>query len=294
MLASLLPGVREVRAPLIAGYLWLLGLWILFEPGFHDKTNHSELFDSLGRLAGLMSPLGLGIAVSVAAYLLGALVIGAIDAGYRGARGMRLLLVSSFLETPRRSRAMRVRPSLVLLCDQLADSALVRLEQKNTIGANIRTSKSDEWMREAIKHFVPQLPASAGRDRWHSWISQEIYYRTIGEFSLVSTRLMIKSPELFATVDRLRSEAELRIAAAWSLPFVLASAASISGSIWWLVGMLVLPPLLKQAAQRAHSAELLLSDALLLGTVTSPSIDRLNSLVRELVERGRAPRWEHG
>jgi hypothetical protein len=28
MLASLLPGIRELRAPLAAGYVWLLGLWL--------------------------------------------------------------------------------------------------------------------------------------------------------------------------------------------------------------------------------------------------------------------------
>jgi hypothetical protein len=38
VLASLLPGVRELRAPLVAGYVWLLGLWLLLrhalpEPG---------------------------------------------------------------------------------------------------------------------------------------------------------------------------------------------------------------------------------------------------------------------
>jgi hypothetical protein len=30
MLSSILPGLRDVRVPLTAGYLWLLGLWLLF------------------------------------------------------------------------------------------------------------------------------------------------------------------------------------------------------------------------------------------------------------------------
>ena len=32
MLASVLPGLRELRVPLSAGFLWLLALWFAIEP----------------------------------------------------------------------------------------------------------------------------------------------------------------------------------------------------------------------------------------------------------------------
>ena len=71
MLANLLPGIRDVRAPLAAGYLWLLAAYVAFEPKFRGKPRGVWL--TLSNLRHTFSTVGLGIAVSFAAYLVGAI-----------------------------------------------------------------------------------------------------------------------------------------------------------------------------------------------------------------------------
>ena len=73
MLASLLPGLREVRAPLAAGYLWLVVAWVVLEPVVPQRAEASGVVASLYRAGDILSVLGVGVALSFAAYLLGSL-----------------------------------------------------------------------------------------------------------------------------------------------------------------------------------------------------------------------------
>jgi hypothetical protein len=72
MLANLLPGVRELRAPLAAGYLWLLAVYLAFEP-LVPRDIEGTLWDSLDRLREAISPAGVAVAVSFLAYVVGSL-----------------------------------------------------------------------------------------------------------------------------------------------------------------------------------------------------------------------------
>jgi chromosome segregation ATPase len=71
MLASLLPGIRELRAPLAAGYLWLLVGWLAFHSHLPAREQANGVIEALYNLEGLVSALGFGVAVSFAAYLIG-------------------------------------------------------------------------------------------------------------------------------------------------------------------------------------------------------------------------------
>ena len=74
MLANLLPGVRHVRGPLASGFLWLFFLWLLFKLHLEPEplTKVSDLQQAVDDLANLLSPVGLGAALSFAAYVIGA------------------------------------------------------------------------------------------------------------------------------------------------------------------------------------------------------------------------------
>jgi hypothetical protein len=72
-LTSLLPGVREVRAPLVAGYLWVLFGWLLADPAKPEAVN-GDLYDRLGAVSQAVGPVGQAIAASVLAYLLGSVM----------------------------------------------------------------------------------------------------------------------------------------------------------------------------------------------------------------------------
>jgi len=73
MLANLLPGLRDLRAPLTAGYIWLLAGYVAFEPLLPSKATATGTWHSLDRLHTTIGPVAAGIAISVLAYLLGAI-----------------------------------------------------------------------------------------------------------------------------------------------------------------------------------------------------------------------------
>jgi hypothetical protein len=68
---NILPGLRDVRAPLAAGYLWLLALYVAFEPLVPRKPH--GIWQILSHLEHTFSVVGLGLAVSFFAYLMGAI-----------------------------------------------------------------------------------------------------------------------------------------------------------------------------------------------------------------------------
>ena len=39
ILASIVPGIRDLRAPLIAGYMWLLFAWLVAQPEVPLRTS---------------------------------------------------------------------------------------------------------------------------------------------------------------------------------------------------------------------------------------------------------------
>src|SRR4051812_43773259 len=72
VLASVLPGVRDVRVPLASGLLWLLSAWLVLEPHFPDEAPEPGTF--LARIYRLVEFFGVGGVVGAilfTAYLVG-------------------------------------------------------------------------------------------------------------------------------------------------------------------------------------------------------------------------------
>jgi hypothetical protein len=73
VLASLLPGLREIRAPLAAGYLWLVVAWLVFQDRVETGAAASGSVDALLTLKDELGTGGLTAAATFVAYLVGAL-----------------------------------------------------------------------------------------------------------------------------------------------------------------------------------------------------------------------------
>jgi hypothetical protein len=76
VLAQLLPGVREVRAPLASGYLWLLLVWLVWGDDLGRAANAREgdqpsVIQRLTELEAVVQGIGLAVVVSVTAYVMG-------------------------------------------------------------------------------------------------------------------------------------------------------------------------------------------------------------------------------
>jgi len=74
MLTSLLPGLRDVRTPLAAGYIWLLAGWFAFGDLFpHEKPTLADpAFAGLFDLASFLGKASVLAALTFTAYLVGA------------------------------------------------------------------------------------------------------------------------------------------------------------------------------------------------------------------------------
>ena len=76
MLVSLLPGVRELRAPLAAGYLWLVTFWIALAPRVPAMISTEGVYRDIYNLGQAVGKPAIAIASAFVAYLIGTLSVG--------------------------------------------------------------------------------------------------------------------------------------------------------------------------------------------------------------------------
>ena len=84
-LSQILPAVRQVRAPVVGGYLWLLAGWLRWSESVPEPANAQEnrYWHAMARLVDELGAVGAFAAVSVTAYLVGSLVAEGISLAIR-------------------------------------------------------------------------------------------------------------------------------------------------------------------------------------------------------------------
>jgi len=111
------------------------------------------------------------------------------------------------------------------------------------------------------------------RERQVAHYVREIIAR---ELSQLSTRLQASNPSLFDSYDRLRAEAELRITLFFPLSALILTLAFQWQ--WWAVVFLLLPMILAvQGWGRHQEANNVVAQALLVGIIHSPIVERIDS-----------------
>ncbi|MGW5689140.1 hypothetical protein [Nonomuraea sp. NPDC003754] len=71
MLANLVPGIRDLRAPLAAGYLWLVVAWLTWARHLPTPDKATDLLADAYRLGSTAGLPAVGVALSFAAYIIG-------------------------------------------------------------------------------------------------------------------------------------------------------------------------------------------------------------------------------
>ena len=79
ILANALPGFRDLRAPVIAGYLWIVFAWLLVDPNL-DHRPSSQPGAALYDLGNHIGHIGVAVAVSILAYFAGSVSQAGSDA----------------------------------------------------------------------------------------------------------------------------------------------------------------------------------------------------------------------
>jgi hypothetical protein len=376
VLSNLLPGLRDLRAPLSAGFIWLLALYIAFEPLVSRVDRTHGIWLTLSNLERTFTAVGAGVALTFGAYLCGAIseaVLGTASRAFvssltRGLVGLTHFVVdhaprrvlSQHLVEESRSRdvvptALRVHGSFGdirvagttseyhrtavggagrLAVGQLADEGVDTLREAlaqhqlslghivvNEIVARERTvpgfavRQVDPQIERALRPVRPLVARTAnkiesavltdtatkspeaGRAVLTSLrlgssddelvlpiVKSELRGDIVGDLGLVRTQLLGKEPELFAEVDRLRSEADLRVEIIAPL-IALAAALAWRAAIW--AGALAFVAALILGLSGHHRAEHgndALIEALRLHRAESPTVARINQVAHDLAE----------
>jgi hypothetical protein len=101
MLANLLPGLRDLRAPLSAGYLWLAAGWLYFAPQLPASMNEAEgVLKDIYRVVNASDPLALAAGVAFVAYMIGILSTGLLIRPVRFIVMLPVYILSIFFVIP--------------------------------------------------------------------------------------------------------------------------------------------------------------------------------------------------
>lgn len=206
MLTTVLPGLRELRAPLAAGYLWLATAWVIFGdviPGRSDLNGGP--IERLYRLEPTISDLGRAVAVSVAAYVIGSILID---------------IQASLQERPPPLKTPEAGAPVKTLDAGAALVPLIYASDAARAWVNTRLPEASNSGR-----LAPEAFAQA-----QNWIADNR--------DVLKTRLLDLSPALHSEVDRPDAEAKFRMAL-WPPLSVIALYLTITTSVVWLLALTI-------------------------------------------------------
>ena len=300
MLSNLLPGLRELRAPLAAGVLWLLAAWMAWEPHIPSVQTATGGMQSVYRLRGFVPELAVGAVAGFLAYLVGSVSV----AVFSGAIKSRFPVVIA----RRQRRFNTLTPSAVEALYRIAADTRHDIEElrvlpaksvielvKGRRGNSGNSTQHGPILRQRIAVVLQMLfstPRSTVR-RWREAIrhaaapppeaevEQELAELAVSELDVVTTaRLLGKDPDLYSAIDRHRAEVEFRVAVMPPLLALFVAVAtrvdSLTGRVTLVVaGTIAVTGLCWDALKQRRQANGLLIDAASDGRVRFPSLERL-------------------
>ncbi|WP_163722587.1 hypothetical protein [Mycolicibacterium psychrotolerans] len=270
ILASALPGFRDLRAPLAAGYMWLVFLCMLIKPDINTRPSN-EVAAAVYDLAVTAGPIWIGLATGIVAYLIGSV---------------------SQAASPLLSQGMT---AYFRRFDKSAGERIKKGDWGRITRAYRRVAAVGTGSQHDVIHEYEMQ--AAGRLYQHPTITEDGKFvnpdKEIGEkgsaarraleaeLELPATLLLGNEPMLFSEADRLKAERELRLAVVPPL-FVITMYLACTQSRWWLLALIPVVVLLAQGHTRNLAFRSLMIGAVQLGVVRSQSVENFKSWVENI------------
>jgi hypothetical protein len=229
MLANLLPGFREIRAPLAAGYIWLLTLWVGFSECIPEKESAQGVWGSLYHLSSIVGTAATLAGVSFVAYLVGCLLevrARAIVHWFRFPEWwwgvhQRILgnPLSGQLDNPR-----------MLQWTETSETSRGAAEPHSLIQPNesFTSLLSPEWGSRASRSALIDLAIHIHQVGGRSVNLSSVMGRFGDELDQLAIRLQARNIDLYGTYDRAVAEADLRVNVGFSASILVSAVAAKS------------------------------------------------------------------
>jgi len=281
ILASLLPGVRAIRAPLAAGLVLLLAVWLAVEPSVPMAAEATGVYESLNRLGELGQSFGAVALVSFTAYLVGSMymVIAGVAMRWVLMRWPRLELVgpdgrlgTAFVRA--RDVASETERELQQTVRLLSGLLPTRAETDHL--ARHVAEAVQPRLREFLRTEAFNADDAALLDRAARFAAQRLVDE---DWDSLPLSLIGSQPQLYTEIDRFRAETEFRAALVGPVAALIAVVAVRTGVGWWIALPTVLVELIvlgafalacRDAIQRANST---LAGGIRASLVHPPSLD---------------------
>lgn len=262
ILASALPGFRDLRAPLTAGYLWLVFAWVAIKPDIGTRPTN-DVARALYDLGESVGPFWIGLGVSVAAYLIGS-VSQALSPLLEGlASGIYSRFYKQF--------------GSAVSADEIANSPMHEVDPILQFQRTFTASFDALMNSDAALSYV-HGSLDDHRENVYKELDDRVSAARRGleyELDMPATLLLGNEPQLFAEADRLKAEGQLRLAVIPPLTAITIELTTATGSCWWLVGFLAIAVLAFQGSARIREFRSLMRSAVRRGLIDSKSIENL-------------------
>ncbi len=306
MLSALLPGLREFRTPLVTGLLWAACIWLLVGMPAAESKVTKDFIDEFG-LAELSPSVWLGAAALVI-YLIGSLLVvrtspvewlmrrvrpwltrhtERLDDDQEPLRRHHRWLWKAWQRNSQRGGRLRI------IWSRFADDPRTRPELVDGWLYNEFDSMAADGRVPVMRSFDGGCTAPNGFEAFYStstldshpgftesyelrsYLKQSFVREVKQEKAAVEVRIQMRYPEVYAEIDRLKVEAELRMSIFWPLT-LLCVLLSFTWTPIALIGLLVPPLLFADGLKRADEATEKTWGTLVAGEVTSPILDAMS------------------
>jgi hypothetical protein len=265
MLASLLPGLRDIRTPLTVGYLWLLATWLILGDQFKkEPVSRNGLVSHLFTLEGFLGKAFVVTALAFTAYLLGAILTVALENRFV-ARALNT--VGSY---PRDNRLTTF------------EFLRWRLDQVSSFEMRLAQSGLSSEAKSAYEEDLERLGLGSRRSPRDNVSFYDLATSNLAINDL-RARLLVANQDMYGEYDRLAAEANFRVNVflpLMALALIIIFKLNIYLGIGVVVGAAIL---LIQGANRLSLSTTVLRRAVLSNVIKDPVIDKLNELDQRLV-----------
>lgn len=309
MLASVLPGLRDLRIPLTAGFLWLVVLWLIFYPIIPSRDDAKDLIAAIYDLIGALGSAVILTVLTFIAYVLGIFVTAFAGWAWKGYMTSSLRYRLSFrrkpigtYEPPREKR--RRYNAAYDQAEAHAYSVIARTAEEfylpNEFYLDVAAGKhvySGKVVMEMSRHYSRETNAGNPESRdisrqafapVTSFVAQQMMY----EIPTVALRALVKNKDLWDGYDRAAAESRFRLTVVVPIPvitFLVLLRLGTWGPSTYPIDAFVLAVVLlvsffifRDALAKQDEANDAILQAVTTGEVEFPVIERILEIVAEL------------